>query len=303
MKKKILRVLGVVLSLVMVFSLTAAFMPVQQKAQAADDVINLWEEFEVPKQGKDGNWALATGTMHSDPTNPGSGIVNLDIGPIITTIDGTLYCYVGPTGYDNGLKDTNYTLFKSTDGGRSWAYIGKVTHAIVAMAASPVDADVLYYATNDSDDNTAGDQPGVFKSSNAGGKWYEMLDITQAQGTTNWQTGNDVTGPGGTAETITSIDCHVIGDDHVVVVGTKRGTEVDALYGHVWVFDEGTRITPSWEDQTCRIGTTNVDVLWVALVTDFPDSKQMVAVVRTYIAGLFRPGLPSKWGRLAGMPT
>jgi len=283
MKKNILRMLGIVLSLVMAFSLTAAFMPINQDKALADDDDNIWKEFKVPKQGTSGNWMLAHGTdADSDP--PGSGILNLEIGPIAKSIDDTLYCYVGPSGnatVDEGLDGTDYTLFKSSPSslpGREWSYVGKVKHTIVAIACSPVDADVLYYATNDSDvDPTNGDQPGVFKTSNAGGKWYEMLDITQATDA-GWNNGNLQTEPttGGTCERITSLDCDIIGDDHVVVVGTARGYNDDTLYGHVWVFDEGTRLTPAWSNE---LVSSVYDVWAVAQAPGFPDTRHIIGVV------------------------
>ena len=121
--------LGIVLSLVMAFSLTAAFMPINQDKALADDDNNIWKEFKVPKQGKSGNWMLAHGT-NAASTPPGTGVTNLEIGPIAKSIDDTLYCYVGPSGnatVDEGLDDTDYTLFKSTPSrlpGREWSYIG-----------------------------------------------------------------------------------------------------------------------------------------------------------------------------------
>jgi hypothetical protein len=239
MRKNILRLVGVTLSLMLAFSLIGALMPVSQ-GKAYNDP-NVWEEFKVPKKATSGKWALAPGAA------------DIDIGPIARAIDGTLFCYVGPSG---SLDDTDYTLFKSTDDGKSWAYTGKVTKTIVAIACSPLDADVVYYVTTDS----------VYKSENAGGKFVEMQDPTQA---TDWNAG----------ETITSLDVNYIGDDHVIIIGTMNGTVADSNYGHVWTFDEGVRVNPNWTNQTVGF---EYDVLAVALAPDFDESRQMIGVVTTY---------------------
>ena len=111
MKKKIYKILGVALSLVMVFSLTAAFVPTSTAVADPDD--NLWSEFKVPQQSTGGNWVLARAKN------------TVQIGPIAQAVDGSLYCFVGPT---KQLHDTDYTLFKSDadDEGREWYYTGKV---------------------------------------------------------------------------------------------------------------------------------------------------------------------------------
>jgi hypothetical protein len=242
MKKRIHRILGVTLSLVMVFSLAIALLPT---SAAADDEENLWHEFAVPKDGNSKGWVLAPGTD------------NMKIGPIAQAIDGTLYMFAQPA-------ETDYTLYKSTDGGRTWSYTGKVKKDdIVDIACSPEDEDVLYYCTTDD----------VYKSSNAGGKWTEMLDITIGGGDADWDSAN--------GETITDLDVNLIGDDHVIIVSTISGTEIDHNYGHIWVFDEGVRITPSWVSQD--VG--DYDVWAVAAFPDFPTTKGIMAVVSAYEGG------------------
>ena len=86
MKKQIYRMLAGALSLVMVLALMAAFVPVSPANEAlADPGDNEWSEFKVPAKGNSGDWVLAPASE------------NVDIGPIARAIDGTLYCYVGPS--------------------------------------------------------------------------------------------------------------------------------------------------------------------------------------------------------------
>ena len=71
-----------------------------------------WSRVNIPTEGKAGNWVLANGS---------------DVAHLTMDINGTLYDYV------TGLT---YTLYKSTDEGRSWSYTGEVTNAIVASHCS-----------------------------------------------------------------------------------------------------------------------------------------------------------------------
>ena len=95
-----------------------------------------WSAVDIPAEGRTGNWVLA----------PGSDVQHLTMAR-----DGTLYCYARPSG-------TNYTLFKSGDGGYTWSYTGKVVENILAVATAPDDANVIYYAT----------AANVYKSTDAG---------------------------------------------------------------------------------------------------------------------------------------
>ena len=106
------------------------------QATASPDEVK-WSPVNIPAEGRAGNWVLAAGS---------------DVQHLTMAIDGTLYAYVkGPT----------YTLYKSTNGGYSWSYIGNVTNNIVDIATSPHDANLVYYATTS----------GVYRS-NDGGKTF-----------------------------------------------------------------------------------------------------------------------------------
>ena len=91
---------------------------------AAVDAVQ-WTPVNIPSEGITGKWMLANGS---------------DIRHLTMAKDGTLYCYANPSG-------TTYTLFKSTDNGRSWTTTGKVTDVIIDIAALPQDSATVYYAT------------------------------------------------------------------------------------------------------------------------------------------------------------
>ncbi len=107
--------------LLLLLSLLVSISPLTP-AVADPDAVK-WSRVNIPTEGKAGNWVLASGS---------------DVAHLTIAIDGTLYSYV------NGLT---YTLYKSTDEGSSWSYIGGITDAIVDIATAPNDASTIYYAT------------------------------------------------------------------------------------------------------------------------------------------------------------
>jgi len=111
--KTIAAVTGLILVLSLLGSLSAA--------TATPDEVK-WSRFNIPLDGKPGNWVLANGS---------------DIQHLTIASNGTLYAYG---------KGLTYTLYKSTDGGYSWSSIGKVEDTIVDIAISP--DNVVYYATS-----------------------------------------------------------------------------------------------------------------------------------------------------------
>ena len=94
--------------LLLLLSLFVSISPLTP-AVADPDVVN-WSRVNIPTEGKAGNWVLAKGS---------------DIAHLTIATDGTLYAYV---------KGLTYTLYKSTDEGRSWSYTGEVTNAIADIA-------------------------------------------------------------------------------------------------------------------------------------------------------------------------
>ena len=191
---------------------------------AAPDEVK-WSRVNIPTEGTGGNWVLADGSDIQHPT---------------MAIDGTLYGYANPSG-------TSYTLFKSTDGGYSWSYIGEVEDTIVALATAPDDADTLYYATSSN----------VYRSTDAGSTFSQLPLNPGGAGSNNIE--------------ITSINVAQANSHHTIAVGT-RDTD-NSQYGGVYLLDEN-KLIPRWLDT--NLG--NYDVYAVAFSPNFLADWQLVAV-------------------------
>jgi len=152
MKNKILKILGVGLTLVLVVSLTIA---IAAPVSAGE---NEWTSPAKPaKEGGDGDW------FYSDNITEGPG-------PLTQAIDGTFYCYA--------MVDGEAHVFQSTDDCRTWdktdyykdleSELGGDPGTVVDFAVSSLDADVLY----------ATDGTHVFYTKNAGDKWQTVADVS-----------------------------------------------------------------------------------------------------------------------------
>ena len=122
----------IALGVILLLGLLGSISP----AVAAPDEVK-WSRFNIPLDGKPGNWVLADGS---------------DVQQLTMASDGTLYAYG---------KGLTYTLYKSTDGGYSWSDIGKVTDAIVDIAIAP--DGVVYYATSSAIYKLTHDESGDIK--------------------------------------------------------------------------------------------------------------------------------------------
>ncbi|MBI4187414.1 MAG: hypothetical protein HY530_07940 [Chloroflexi bacterium] len=191
-------------------------------AQATTDEAR-WSRVNIPTEGEAGRWVLASGS---------------DIRHLTMAIDGALYAS------GDGLS---YTLYKSTDGGRTWRHTGNVTADIVAVAASPADAGAVYYATSSH----------VYRSTNGGASFTSLPP-----------------GPGGAGIgniSITSISVARRGGSHVIAAATR---DADILeYGGIYTLDEGESF--AWVDTSLG----NYDAYAVAFSPDFASDGQLVAVV------------------------
>jgi len=194
-------------------------------AVAAPDEVE-WSRVNIPAEGRGSDWVLADGS---------------DIQHLTMAIDGTLYGYVNPSG-------TSYTLFKSTDGGYSWSYTGKVEDTIVDIATAPDDADTVYYATSSN----------VSQSTDAGNSFSQLPPNPGGAGSNNIE--------------ITSIAVAPLDSHHTIAVGT-RDTD-NSQYGGVYLLDEN-RLIPRWLDT--NLG--NYDVYAVAFSPNFLADWRLVAVV------------------------
>lgn len=184
-----------------------------------------WSSVSLPADGVSGRWVLAAGA---------------DTRFLTVAIDGTLYCYATPTA-------TTDRLFKSTDGGLSWASVGGVKDTIIAIAAAPFDAGTVYYATTSC----------IYRSRDAGASFMALPPNPGGAGTNNIK--------------ISSLDVVRPGTGNIVAVATQDADV--GQYGGVYVFDEST-FTGIWEDTS--IGS--YDVLHVAFSPSYASDRTLLAV-------------------------
>jgi len=107
-----------------------------------------------------GNWIPAS-----------SGLPDADNLMLSLTIDpsNSEVLYVGV--FDNFLRDS---IFKTVDGGASWAAVGIIENrSVVVLAVSPADPNVIYAAT-DLACNPAPCPHGLFKSTDGGAHWITL---------------------------------------------------------------------------------------------------------------------------------
>ncbi len=210
-----------------------------------------WSELNLPTEGESGNWVLASGS---------------DVQHLTMAIDGTLFCYANPSG-------TSYTLFKSTDGGYSWSYTGRVKDTIIDIAVTPDDASIIYYATSSC----------LYKSTDAGSSFTRLPPNPGGAGTDNL--------------TIISIDVAQLDGNSIIAVGT-RDTD-SSQYGGVYTLDESD-VLPNWID-TNLVG---YDVYAVAFSPNYPADRQLVAVVTNEEDTLVTTKIgDGDWGEIIGDAT
>ena len=160
-----------------------------------------------------------------------------DITHLALASDGTLYASV------QGLSNS---LFRSTDGGLTWAPVGNVHDNIVGIAVSPRDKK-LYYATSSA----------VYCSVNSG-RTFAALPANPG-------------GAGTGHKVITSLDVAAI-DYNIIAVAT-RDTD-NARFGGVYILDESKAI-PAWADTS--IGS--YDVYATCFSPNYTYDRQLVAVI------------------------
>ena len=213
-KLKLLLSLALLVSMP-IFSLTPS------TSVSADEV--KWSRVNIPAEGNAGNWLLANGS---------------DVQHLTMSANGTLYaCVPGLT----------YTLYRSTDGGYRWSYIGAVQDSIVDIAISPQDENTIYYATTANvRRSTDGGKKFVQLAANPGGAGSNNIEITDIA----------VTHP----------------SSNIIAVATR---DTDASeFGGVYILDEEPVIT-SWVDS--NIGS--YDVYALAFSPSYATDWQLVAVV------------------------
>jgi len=204
-----------------------------------------WSKVNIPTDGEAGSWVLAEGS---------------DIQHLTLAVDGTLYAYG---------KGLTYTLYKSTDGGLSWAHIGKVQDAITDIAVSPHNAGTIYYATSSS----------IYRSTN-GGKTFVKIPVSPGEAGTGHRA-------------ITSIVAAWL-NHNIIAVGVRDADSSE--FGGVYTLDEAD-IIPDWVDT--HVGS--YDVYTVAFSPNYSLDRQLVAMMTdetdTFIASKIGDG---DWGASIG---
>lgn len=205
-----------------------------------------WSRVNIPAEGEAGGRVLAGGS---------------DIKTLAMAADGTLYAHA------DGLTNS---LYKSSDGGKSWTSPGSVTDSIMDIATAPNDTGTVYYATTTT----------VYRSSDGGQSFGQMGGNPGGAGSNNLEiTTLDVTGPDG---------------GNIIAVGT-RDTD-SGQYGGVYTLDEA-EIILNWTDS----GAGSYDIYAVAFSPNYNIDRQLTAVVsdETETRVLTRAG-ESGWGAITG---
>jgi len=203
----------------LLFMLVFSLIP--GNAASADEV--KWSQVNTPAEGSAGDWVLANGS---------------DVQHLTMSASGTLYAYAA------GLT---YTLYRATDGGYSWSYLGGVQDNIVDIAVSTQDEETIYYATT----------ANVYRSTD-GGKKFEQLAANPG-------------GAGSNNVEITDIAVTHLGS-RLVAVAT-RDTD-NSEFGGVYILDE-EKLVPSWVNS--NIGS--YDVYTLAFSPLYASDRQLVAVL------------------------
>jgi hypothetical protein len=215
MKNKIVKILGLVVTLATLMSLFVSAAPVSAATQE-------WSQFATPS---------AAGMVLNTTISAG--------GPIEQSpVDGALYVYVNDGG--------THKLLKSTDSGRTWKVSGSVGQpvaAVVAIACSPTEANVVFYT-----DGTT-----LWKSVDGGANFLPIVNVTGAA-------------------KITALDIAKWGGRYIAVVGTNG---LGTMTAGVYYWDESlpfNNLTP--------VGTTEFGypVLDVAMAPTFSSDRAVVAI-------------------------
>jgi hypothetical protein len=195
MKTKLLKLMGVALTVVLLASLTVGLAVTPAGAASS----NLkWVKLELPKVEDWSNEATFTDSEGDFWATPG-----IDLGPIAQTPDGGILFAAVADGFY--LGNNWFDVLKSTDGGYSWTVTGFFTDANDASDTSPI-VDIVTSPEYSDDTTLAVATEDYVYISDDGGKNFTQLSSL-------WG-----------SETITDIDMTIAEDgDLSLMVGTMGG--------------------------------------------------------------------------------
>ncbi len=240
MKTKINKILGVVLSAMTIVSLFVMASPVGVSAGTQS-----WTKMVTPD---------ATGLVM--PYVAGASVLNpattVEVkGPMAQAFDGSALFVAAKVGGSN-------VILKSIDGGRTWPIvISTIGTGVTALAASPTEASVLYYAAT-----TSGGVPTVYKSTNA--NTAAPTFIAEANITA------------GTATAVSAMAVSPWNGRYIVVVGTAATT------ANVYYMDESTAyynfVILGTNDFAASVAATLTTITSVTLSPSYPTDRFTVAI-------------------------
>ena len=189
---------------------------------------NYWDQLAIPSKT---NQVMADNIVSS--------------GLLTTAINGDLYAYVKTTS-----ATVPYQLAKSTNSGRAWTYVSAPdqTQAITAIATSPSEANVVYFAQG----------LAVYKSIDSGATFTLVASV-----------------PSGTVK---ALGVALLGGSYKIFAGTNTGTYA----GNVYVLNEAAfpRVFSAWDP-----AFTGMDVVALKLSPAFATDNGIIAVATTAAAG------------------
>jgi len=244
MKKKIYKIMGVALTLVMVLSLFVFAAPV-----VADPDVNEWSKFSYPDPGSDGDWFYDEDIEY--------------VGPMALAINGDLYVYAYVDGADWGPDENiDSNIFKSDDDGRTWSTTDFADELfdddpgfVVDIVCDSEDEDIVYVATG------FPWSPGYVYWSEDGG---DSFDAMAPDSLDDVRTG-----------IITSLDATYFGGDvHVFVSTSTWGGNGGVYYINLESYLVGWTDMGLW-----AYGSGDYDAFAINCAPDFDDSRKVYALV------------------------
>jgi len=264
MKSKIHKIMGLAVTLGIVLTFVVALLPAAPVAASPAETLNEWYKYGYPKAGSAGDW-FREGAYAED-----EAIV--ETGEITESKDGDLYVYVETVGPAETSSTHYYRIFKSTDGGHSWAATGyedveiTCTGSLYApghvfdMVCSSIDNDILYVT----------DGYYVYKTDD-GGETFTLV----AQASLEEQLEGEC---GDCSDDLRRITCIDVGYDDDETPYVYIGTRANEYPGSIYYIAEGT-FSAVWTEIDLSCYGTGYECFSIGVDPNFADNFEWYAVV------------------------